>query len=92
MTVALCLFCGAEKWGCYTPCKECGAAPRDKDERDLSVYVSDHWIGLDRLRALQPRFAAALRDGRRVVVVDHDLEFPDESPPDRAAGSSPPAG
>jgi hypothetical protein len=42
MTVAVCTRCGAEKFGAFNPCKECGYAPESVIEKAQSVLLSDH--------------------------------------------------
>ncbi len=61
MTIAMCLSCGAEKWGAFNPCKRCGAGIVESQE--LAIAFSDHHLapqelhelglGLEALRAQQ---------------------------------------
>jgi hypothetical protein len=64
MTVAVCIKCGAFKWGAFNPCEKCGAKPNGPDEMALSMAVSDHHFDKPSLE----RIGAEIRAGRPVPV------------------------
>lgn len=64
MTVAVCIKCGAFKWGAFNPCETCGAKPNGPDEMALSMAISDHHFDKPSLE----RIAAEIRAGRPVPI------------------------
>jgi hypothetical protein len=49
MTIAICISCGGEKVGAWTPCPVCDYKPQTKDDAMLSVALSE-WFLDDELR------------------------------------------
>lgn len=58
MTVAICLKCGAEKFGALTPCRQCDFLPMDVVDRAQSTVLSDHYMEVNDLRQLGKRISA----------------------------------
>jgi hypothetical protein len=63
MTHAICIKCGASKFGALNPCKECLYAPDSKEDCARSILLSDHHYSLFEL----DRIGEALRGGQRVL-------------------------
>lgn len=42
MTIAMCIECGKEKFGAFSPCDRCGFEPTSIIEQAKSVLLSDH--------------------------------------------------
>lgn len=42
MTAAICIKCGAEKFGALTRCQACNSTPRSENDVALSLVLSDH--------------------------------------------------
>ncbi len=79
MTRALCIRCGAIKFGAYCDCYHCGG-PADPDKA-LSIELSDHRLAvgaLERLGAVVRDIAAATPDGdlRRAAFLEMLRRFP----------------
>ena len=55
MTEALCLNCGAIKFGAICPCEECGAS--SSGDVEIDITFSDHHISVDQLK----RFGSIIR-------------------------------
>ena len=64
MTIAICIKCGAEKFGAFSPC-ECGFTPTSKAEIAESILLSDHNYTLSELRDV----GSAIKSGE-VITVD----------------------
>ncbi len=62
MTLAICTACGAEKFGAFVPCKNCGAKPTTVAERAKSITLSDHKFHPAELR----KFGQMLKAGVRI--------------------------
>lgn len=50
MTHAICVRCGAMKFGCLLPCKTCGQGPRSGRQMAYSYLFSDHNFDLPQLQ------------------------------------------
>lgn len=50
MTHAICVRCGAMKFGCLLPCKTCGQVPRSGRQMAYSYLFSDHYFDLPQLQ------------------------------------------
>lgn len=50
MTHAICVRCGAMKFGCLLPCKSCGELPRTRRQIAYSYLFSDHCHDVETLR------------------------------------------
>jgi hypothetical protein len=64
MTIAICIKCGAEKFGAFSPC-ECGFTPTSKAEMAESMFLSDHNYTHSELRDI----GNAIKSGE-VITVD----------------------
>lgn len=62
MTVAICLNCGARKFGALVPCMACGFEPKDEEEKAKSVLLSDHNLSAADLGNVSER----IKSGQRV--------------------------
>jgi len=60
MTIAICIKCGAEKFGALVPCEECGFFPSDMVDRAKSTVLSDHHLEISELH----RVGQEIRDGK----------------------------
>lgn len=47
MTIAVCIFCGAEKLGAWTPCPACACKVQTKEDAMLSLALSDWFLADD---------------------------------------------
>jgi len=70
MTQAICLHCGAEKLGAFTPCPACQAIPSGEDQLAFSMALCEH---LHSTRDLTV-FAADIRAHRKLVFALGVLE------------------
>lgn len=59
MTHAVCINCGAMKWGAFTACTECGGRPTTSSQLKESLAVTDHYLDDDKLKALSERIRKA---------------------------------
>lgn len=59
MTHAVCIRCGAIKWGAFTACKECGGRPGTSAELTESLALTDHYMDEAKLKALSERIRKA---------------------------------
>lgn len=50
MTHAICVRCGAMKFGCLLPCKTCGLTPRSARQMVYSYLFGVHYHDLPQLR------------------------------------------
>ena len=55
MTHAVCINCGAMKWGAFTTCAECGGRPKTKDEFTDWLALTDHYMDDDKLKTASKR-------------------------------------
>jgi hypothetical protein len=63
MTLAICLQCGHEKLGAFTPCPACGYDPSgDNLAEAKALLLSDHHATADELRAA----SAMIKEGKEV--------------------------
>ncbi len=58
MTLAICLKCGAEKLGAFTPCPRCKYMPESEDELSTSVFLTDHYQDESSLKEAGRKIAA----------------------------------
>ncbi len=59
MTLAICIRCGTEKVGAFTPCPQCHFMPEEPDDKAKSLMLSDHNMPADKLHAV----AASIQAG-----------------------------
>ena len=50
MTVAICLKCGAMKFGAFIKCAKCGVTPKGEDDMATSLVLSDHYQSQEMLK------------------------------------------
>ncbi len=70
MTIAICISCGAEKFGAWTPCPACGHKPQTKDDAMLSLALSEWFLDDDGRKrwaqqiqgGVKPQLDSAARD------------------------------
>ncbi len=55
MTRAICIRCGAEKFGAWTNCPQCRFIPHSNNDRALSLALTDHNQSPEQLQALAMR-------------------------------------
>ena len=61
MTVAICIRCGAFKFGAFCPCEKCGAWPETEDEYVASFVFTDHFNNMARLEKIGERIASGIK-------------------------------
>lgn len=59
MTHAVCINCGAIKWGAFTACTECGGRPSTSGELKESLALTDHYMDEAKLKLLSERIRKA---------------------------------
>lgn len=59
MTHAVCIRCGTEKFGAWTPCPQCRFTPETDEDMAKSVILTDHHINHEGLKQV----AALLQSG-----------------------------
>ena len=64
MTVAVCIVCGAYKFGAFVPCKECGFEPTDLADKARSILLSEHNFPKEEL----DKFSTALRSHQTIPI------------------------
>ncbi|MGH9677694.1 MAG: hypothetical protein ACRD36_11385, partial [Candidatus Acidiferrum sp.] len=42
MTLAICIVCGEQKFGAWTPCRACGFQPDNSVDKAKSLTLTDH--------------------------------------------------
>ena len=62
MTVAICIKCGAFKFGAFSPCEKCGAIPESEDDLALSMLMSDHFRNREELE----KIGQSIADGKEL--------------------------
>ena len=67
MTIAVCVRCGAEKFGAFNPCECCGFLPRSDEDLATSLALTDHYLNKD----ARIEYSAKIRGGAKL---DLDLE------------------
>jgi hypothetical protein len=55
MTAAVCLQCGATKFGALVRCRSCGYEPKEEDDKAKSVLLSDHYLSAADLANISER-------------------------------------
>ena len=61
MTIAICMNCGAEKFGAFNPCDKCGFAPITEEELAYSMAIIDRHFDHPSLK----RIGDQIRAGKR---------------------------
>lgn len=70
MTVAVCLVCGARKFGSFVPCSACDWEPVEDEDLVRSMLLSDHY----QPEAELERIGGALAGGTEVVIPEHIVQ------------------
>jgi hypothetical protein len=55
VTLAVCVGCGAEKIGAWTPCAACRFEPRTSEDKAKALALSDRFLAADELRNVGAR-------------------------------------
>jgi len=58
MTVAICIKCGAFKFGAFNPCEKCGASPETEDDYVASFVFTDHFNSTAELEKIGVQIAS----------------------------------
>lgn len=69
MTMAVCIACGARKFGAFVPCPECRYAPQGAEEHAKALILSDHFLDATSLGGV----ASTLRAGDAVIYPEDAL-------------------
>jgi len=101
MTHAICVRCGAMKFGCLLPCKTCGQSPRSGRQMAYSYLFSDHYYELPQLQEWSegvirdhvalPRLPAA-NEEEWIATCGHGLPVFVENEEDVLSATDPSAG
>lgn len=70
MTHAICVLCGAMKFGCLLPCSNCGQSPTTRRQFAYSYMLSDHYQTPDELE----RISREMRENGRRPVASPEIE------------------
>ena len=70
MTVAICIKCGAFKFGAFSSCEKCGATPETEDDVALSMMTSDHFHSQEELGDI----GKAIASGKKIALAPDDRE------------------
>lgn len=70
MTAAVCLKCGKMKFGAWVRCPKCGFAPATEEDQVKSIFLSDHNLSSDDLKAISQLIA----DGKTVNFPEEELK------------------
>ena len=71
MTIAVCVKCGATKFGALTPCKECRQMPETEQEVIYSVALSDHFLDVEKLKEI----ARSIKNGQYIRLTAEQEEL-----------------
>ncbi len=69
MTTAVCIHCGAMKFGALTPCTKCQFCPETPEDKAKSIVLSDHYVEEEELQRLAERIKA----GQEVIYPEELL-------------------
>ncbi len=61
MTLAICIKCGEEKLGAFTPCRQCRFTPELMEDKAKALLLSDHYQKVVELRQIGQRIKAGER-------------------------------
>ena len=70
MTLAVCIACGAKKFGAFAPCPECRLEPDSEIEAAYSLALTDHYFA----SAVLDEISASIRSGRPRPSLPADQE------------------
>ena len=66
MTHAVCVLCGAMKWGAWTACEGCSGTPHGEEQLAWSMILSDHYLDAENLDAA----SLIIRETGRMPTID----------------------
>ena len=69
MTLAVCMFCGDQKIGAFSPCPACQRTPRLEDDLVQSLAMTDHYFSKDTLDFM----SEAMKNGCSAPMFDPDF-------------------
>lgn len=69
MTAAICIHCGADKFGALTSCPICEFTPHSDTDQAKSILLSDHFLSCAELRAK----SKLIRDGESISFPDDQI-------------------
>ena len=69
MTAAICIHCGADKFGALTPCPNCEFTPHSDTDQAKSILLSDHFLSRAELRTK----SKLIRDGESKAFSDDQI-------------------
>lgn len=58
MTQAICIFCGARKFGAFSVCDNCATQPNGEDQLAKSMLLTDHFYSLEELDEIGEHISA----------------------------------
>src|SRR5690348_9923682 len=61
MTMAVCIKCGALKFGAFNPCEKCGALPETEDDYLVSFVLTDHFSSCEALEEIGRQIARGIK-------------------------------
>ena len=64
MTIAICIKCGAFKFGAFCSCEKCGASPESEDDYVASFVFTDHFNSTATLE----KIGAQIASGKKIHV------------------------
>ena len=71
MTAALCLNCGEEKYGPWSPCQACDFCPEDSDSLTKHLLVSGHYMSQEE----QAEVAQKVKNGQEIEFDPEQLKL-----------------
>jgi hypothetical protein len=71
MTFAICMECGAEKFGAFNACEACGFTPDADADRAYSLAMTDRYLN----RQALGQIAADIRSGKKSEIETQFLEM-----------------
>lgn len=69
MTVAICIQCGEEKLGAFTPCRQCAFMPELMEDKAKSLLLCDHFRDVADLRQIGQR----IKSGERLTFDEDQI-------------------
>ncbi len=76
MTVAICIQCGEEKFGAFTPCTKCHFMPELMEDKAKALLLCDHLRDVAELRQIGQRIKAGEKssfDEGQIAAMAEDL-------------------
>ena len=63
MTTAVCIRCGALKFGALVPCPECGFHPQESEDKAKSIVLTNHYLEEEEIQ----RISGLIKAGEPVI-------------------------